>query len=84
MDAKTKAEILTGMFRRRVAGDNSITPDEWRQFVAAQNDGYRTGPEIGEKVPDFTLDDQNGKSWRLGDLMGRNGLLLVFSRSALW
>jgi hypothetical protein len=84
MDAKAKAEILTGMFRRRAAGDNSIAPEEWLQFVAAQNDGYRTGPEIGEKVPDFSLEDQNGKSWTLGDLTGRNGLLLVFSRSALW
>ena len=53
-------------------------------FVEAQNDGYRTGPEVGETVPDFTLSDQNGKSWALHDLMGPNGLLLVFSRSADW
>jgi peroxiredoxin len=43
-----------------------------------------TGPEIGEKVPDFSLTDQYGKTRALGDLTGRDGLLLVFSRSALW
>jgi len=83
MDAKTKAAILNDIFRRRVAGE-PIKPEEWQQFVVAQNDGYRTGPEIGEKVPDFALADQHGRSRTLGDLMGRDGLLLVFSRSALW
>jgi hypothetical protein len=30
------------------------------------------------------LPDQHGKSWALAELMGSNGLLLVFSRSADW
>ena len=72
------------MIRKYAAGGQDITPDDWRQFVEAQNDGYRTGPEIGEKVPDFTLPDQSGRSRSLHDLMGPNGLLLVFSRSPDW
>ena len=52
--------------------------------MEAQNDGYQTGPEIGTKVPDFTLPDQHGRSRVLAELMGANGLLLVFSRSADW
>jgi hypothetical protein len=28
--------------------------------------------------------DQNGKNWGLKDLMGPNGLMLVFTRSADW
>ena len=44
----------------------------------------RTGPEIGQKVPDFTLTDQHGQNRSLNELMGPNGLLLVFSRSADW
>jgi peroxiredoxin len=43
-----------------------------------------SGPEIGEQVPDFTLPDQAGQLWSLKDRMGRNGLMLVFSRSADW
>jgi len=84
MDAKTKASVLHDVIRRFGTGGNDITPEDWQRFVEAQNDGYRTGPEIGERVPDFSLTDQNGKSWALDDLMGPSGLLLVFSRSADW
>jgi len=66
------------------AGGGDITSADWLQFVEAQNDGYQTGPAIGEKVPDFSLPDQYGKRWALPELMGPNGLLLVFSRSADW
>jgi hypothetical protein len=84
MDANTKASILHGMIAKMGAGGAGITTPDWLEFVEAQNDGYRTGPEVGEKVPDFSLTDQNGKSWALHNLMGPNGLLLVFSRSADW
>ena len=85
MDAQTKATILHDVIRRRSApGGGDLTTAEWLAFVEAQNDGYRTGPAIGELVPDFTLPDQEGKSWTRQALMGPNGLLLVFSRSADW
>jgi len=84
MDTKHNAAIINDMIRRYVAGAADIKPQDWSEFVAAQNDGYRTGPEIGEKVPDFTLTDQYGKNRALADLMGGNGLLLVFVRSAHW
>ena len=72
------------MVRRMGTGAVDIKPEEWREFVEAQNDGYRTGPEIGETAPDFRLNDQNGRSWTLKEAMGPKGLLLVFSRSADW
>jgi hypothetical protein len=84
MDAKIKASVLHDMISRFGKGGSDITPADWQQFVEAQNDGYRTGPEIGETVPDFSLGDQNGRRWALNDLMGPKGLLLVFSRSADW
>jgi hypothetical protein len=84
MDADTKASILHGMLRRLGAGGADITVKEWLDFVQAQNDAYRTGPEIGEKVPQFSLKDQSGQTRTLNNLMGANGLLLVFSRSADW
>jgi hypothetical protein len=42
------------------------------------------GPQIGEHVPDFTLKDQQGQVRTLTSLMGANGLMLVFYRSADW
>ena len=84
MDVQTKAFVLHDMIRRMAAGGGDITATDWLQFAEAQNDGYQTGPAIGEKVPDFSLPDQHGKRWALPELMGPNGLLLVFSRSADW
>jgi hypothetical protein len=84
VDTTTKASILHGMIRRLGAGGADITINEWLDFVKAQNDDYRTGPAIGEKVPQFALADQHGQTRTLNDLMGTSGLLLVFSRSADW
>ena len=84
MEAERKTEVLHSILRKMSAGGADIQTDEWVDFVEAQNDGYRTGPPIGTKVPDFTLPDQNGRSRSLHDLTGPNGLLLVFSRSADW
>ena len=44
----------------------------------------RFGPQVGETVPDFSLVDQLGDARTLSSLMGPNGLMLVFSRSADW
>ena len=47
-------------------------------------DVARLGPQVGERVPDFTLLDQTGKSQSLQSIMGRRGAMLVFVRSADW
>lgn len=47
-------------------------------------DPQTLGPRIGERVPDFTLTDQQGRSHALTSLMGPKGLMLVFFRSADW
>ena len=59
--------------------------------VQVQTQGNRTrvdvarlGPQVGERVPDFTLLDQSGKSQSLQSIMGRRGAMLVFVRSADW
>jgi hypothetical protein len=61
MDQSTKASVLHGMIRRMGAGGADITTEDWLEFVEAQNDGYRTGPDIGQKVPDFAITDQHGQ-----------------------
>ncbi len=47
-------------------------------------DVSKLGPQVGERVPDFNLRDQNGKSWTLQAIMGSKGAMLVFVRSADW
>src|SRR5579864_4929670 len=50
----------------------------------AMPDVQTLGPRVGERAPDFTLLDQHGQSRPLASLMGKNGLMLVFYRSADW
>jgi hypothetical protein len=47
-------------------------------------DVSKLGPPVGERVPDFSLKDQNGKIWTLQSIMGPKGAMLVFFRSADW
>ena len=47
-------------------------------------DVSKLGPQVGAKVPDFRLSDQNGKVWTLESIMGPKGAMLVFYRSADW
>ena len=53
---------------------------------AAQDlpDVARFGPQVGDVVPAFSLTDQNGQTQTLGSIMGPNGAMLVFNRSADW
>ena len=42
------------------------------------------GPQIGDQVPEFRLPDQNGQTHSLDSIMGPNGAMLLFHRSADW
>ena len=55
-----------------------------RTATAATIDVAKLGPQVGEKVPDFSLPDQHGQTRTLASLMGAKGLVLVFNRSADW
>jgi len=58
--------------------------------IAAQSapqlriDVSKLGPQVGQRVPDFSLKDQNGKTQTLESIMGPKGAMLVFIRSADW
>ena len=47
-------------------------------------DVSRLGPQAGQVVPDFRLQDAQGKVWTRDSIMGPKGAMLVFSRSADW
>ena len=83
LDTTRKNQVLTEVLKAFGTGQK-IDPADWKDFVRAQNEDLTTGPGIGERVPDFELADQNGKQWALKQLIGSNGLLLIFTRSADW
>jgi hypothetical protein len=83
MDAAAAAKVFRE-FLKKIQAREKIDPAMVKQFIDASNNDPKTGPRVGEKVPDFTLSDQNGKQWSLHELTGPKGLLLVFFRSADW
>jgi cytochrome oxidase Cu insertion factor (SCO1/SenC/PrrC family) len=74
------ATLLTVLVLSYLAGD-AATPASTQ--LALPN-VQQLGPQVGSRVPDFTLTDQRGQPRTLASLMGRNGLMLVFFRSADW
>ena len=42
------------------------------------------GPQVGDRVPAFSLPDQNGQIQTRESVLGPNGAILLFHRSAGW
>ena len=78
-----KAEAMQEFRRFRDAG-LPVPPEVRARHVEATNEGYATGPDQDQRIPAFSLPDQNGAIRSLEDLAGPNGLFLVFHRSANW
>ena len=47
-------------------------------------EGHSTGPEIGERLPDFVLPDAHGNHVDLHESRGDAKAVVVFYRSAVW
>lgn len=62
----------------------SQTPGPKQSASRQKIDVSKLGPQVGERVPDFSLKDQNGREWTLQSIMGPKGAMLVFVRSADW
>ena len=54
------------------------------QVARARIDVSQLGPQVGQRVPDFSLSDQTGRVRNLQSIMGPRGAMLVFLRSADW
>ena len=57
------------------------TMSSYAMAIAA---GASAGIHAGEKIPGFKATDQNGREQTFRTLAGRNGLVLLFFRSADW
>jgi hypothetical protein len=81
----TSADTLGGMARWICA---ALPAAIFMGFIMSQTpqkiDLAKLGPQVGERVPDFSLPDQNGKTQTLQTIMGPKGAMLVFYRSADW
>lgn len=51
---------------------------------AAPVEVERLGPQVGEVVPELSAVDQFGRTQTLKSIMGPNGAMLIFNRSADW
>ena len=71
---------------------NASTEDGMRSSTANEDgtqsrtpiDVASLGPQVGEQVPAFSLPDQNGQVRTLESILGRNGAMILFHRSADW
>lgn len=54
------------------------------QLAALHAQSIKTGPQVGERIPAFTAEDQDGHTTTLQSIMGPKGAMLVFFRSADW
>ena len=53
-------------------------------IAALHAQSIKTGPEVGQQAPAFSATDQNGRTQDLKSIMGPEGAMLVFFRSADW
>jgi hypothetical protein len=51
---------------------------------ASSVDVETVGPRVGDALPEFSLRDQDGRVRSLTSLLGPNGAVIVFFRSADW
>lgn len=75
--------ITVVMLAGTAPGASRQSPAPWPAGRAVV-DVAKLGPQVGERVPDFSLQDQSGKTWTLQSIMGPRGAMLVFYRSADW
>ncbi len=75
-----RIQIRTIMLATLLLGFSTLAAAQSREAI----DVASLGPQIGERVPDFNLPDQSGQVHSLDSIMGPNGVMLVFFRSADW
>lgn len=75
-----RIQIRITMLAALLHGFSTLAAAQSREAVEVAT----LGPQVGERVPDFSLPDQSGQAHSLDSIMGPNGVMLVFYRSADW
>jgi hypothetical protein len=76
--ASLVALLLSTFWTNAAAGGQGAQPARKKIDVS------KLGPQVGQRVPDFSLRDQAGRVRDLQSIMGPRGAMLVFFRSADW
>ncbi len=79
-----RVPVLALLFTILIIPVMTMTQTASMQSGRAPIDVSRLGPQVGERVPDFSLTDQFGKLWTLSSITGEQGAIIVFYRSADW
>jgi hypothetical protein len=66
------------------AGAGNAAPGQTTGSARVKVDVSKLGPQVGQRVPDFSLPDHSGRVRTLDSIMGPRGAMLVFLRSADW
>lgn len=61
-----------------------VYSEDFLTDIPPGSEGMVSGPEVGERIPDFEAFDQNGRLVSLSSVMGPKGAMVVFIRSADW
>jgi cytochrome oxidase Cu insertion factor (SCO1/SenC/PrrC family) len=80
MTRKGRTHAGQGLFVAAIALAAACQPSDSRRAI----DIDELGPQVGERVPDFTLPDQHGNPVSLASILRSNGAILMFYRSADW
>ncbi|NNC64969.1 MAG: redoxin domain-containing protein [Gammaproteobacteria bacterium] len=86
-DNRWIARWMTALGLSLIALPALSQPQYMEDFVTGVPDGsggMTSGPEVGERIPDFEALDQHGNPVSLSDVMGPGGAMVVFIRSADW
>jgi hypothetical protein len=68
------ALLLTGLLALPVSAQQNPSSIDVAQL----------GPQVGDQIADFRLEDDRGEVWTRDSIMGPDGAVLVFSRSVDW
>ena len=80
MNQQCRTATLGGLLAALLFGFSTLATAQERQAI----DITALGPQVGDTVPDFSLPDQNGQIQTRESIMGPNGAILLFHRSADW
>ena len=80
MNQRFRTAALGGLLAALSIGFPAIATAQESQEI----DLGALGPQIGDTVPDFSLPDQFGRLQTRESILGPNGAILLFHRSADW